>query len=120
ATSGRVADDRGGGRLVRVSGGDAGPVDGPLPRGRALGLGAPEPAAAGDQGAAGEAATGRGLGARSPAGCRAENQWTDASPSRPTQTVAFGGRRSDPPPGVAGRAGDPPHRRGSRSPAPLA
>src|SRR5262249_55981570 len=44
----RAVADRGSRRLVRVPGSDSWPVRGPLPRGRALGLGAAGPAPEGD------------------------------------------------------------------------
>src|SRR6185312_3396102 len=54
----RTAVDRGGGRVVRVSGGDSRPVRRSLQGGRALGLGAAFPAPAGDQDASRQAEAG--------------------------------------------------------------
>src|SRR5438270_6373583 len=55
-----IAADRGGGRLVRVSRGDPQPVGDPLPRARAVGLGPPDAADAGDQDPARKAPPSRG------------------------------------------------------------
>src|SRR5438270_880609 len=76
-----IAADRGGGRLVRVSRGDPQPVGDPLPRARAVGLGPPDAADAGDQDPARKAPPSRGgVGATWSRGAA-------SSPSRPA--IAF-------------------------------